>query len=199
MLEERYEKTEAGRAEIKARALVQARVARNLLLVIDAGKTGGDWLGLVQGAAPADLELLLQHRLVQVAAGAPHARQPASIATPIGGPATGSGTASATATGTASSGPSSRLSGASASRPAGSPSRLAGVPTSTLDFSQLYTALSAFAKGQGLLKGYKLTLEVEQCADLQQLQTLALDIVDRVRASKGDAAAHELRATLGFH
>jgi hypothetical protein len=184
VLEERYEKTEAGRAEIKSRALVQARVARNLLLVIDAGKSGGDWLGLVQGATPADLELLLQHRLVQVTAGAPLSRPMGAIATPIGA-------------GSSAAGPSSRISGASASKPA--PSRLAGTPTSTLDFSQLYTALSAFAKGQGLLKGYKLTLEVEQCADLQQLQTLALDIIDRVRASKGDAAAHELRATLGFH
>ncbi|OWQ88435.1 hypothetical protein CDN99_16380 [Roseateles aquatilis] len=158
MLEERYEKTEAGRAEIKSRDLVQARVARNLLLVIDAGKTGGDWLALVQGAAPADLELLLALRLVQVAAGAPPTR-------PM----------------------------------AGASSRLTGVPTSSLDFTQLYTALSAFAKQQGLLKGYKLALAVEQCQDIAQLQTLALDVVDRVRASKGDAAAHELRATLGFN
>lgn len=178
MLEERYEKTEAGRAEIKSRALVQARVARNLLLVIDAGKTGGEWVGLVQGAVPADLELLLQHELVKTTAGAPLSRPmpgaAASVpmATPMGGPA---------------------------SKSASSPSRLAGAPTSSLDYAQLYAALSAFAKQQGLLKGYKLALEVEQCADMGALQTLALDIVDRVRASKGDAAAHELRATLGFN
>ncbi|MDH0867751.1 hypothetical protein [Mitsuaria sp. GD03876] len=183
MLEDRYEKTEAGRAEIKSRALVQARVARNLLLVIDAGKTGGEWLGLVQGAVPADLELLLQHQLVKVTAGAPLSR-------PMAG-------APASVPMASSSGPSSRMSGASASKPA--PSRLAGAPTSSLDYSQLYAALSTFAKQQGLLKGYKLALEVEQCADMAALQTLALDIVDRVRASKGDAAAHELRATLGFN
>jgi hypothetical protein len=181
VLEERYEKTEAGRAEIKSRALVQARVARNLLLVIDASKTGADWVAMVQGAAPADLELLIQHQLVKATAGAPLSRPmgPASIATPMG------------------AGPSSRMSGASPSRPA--PSRLAGVPTSSLDYAQLYTALSTFAKQQGLLKGYKLALEVEQCSDMNQLQTLALDIIDRVRATKGDAAAHELRATLGFN
>ena len=179
MLEERYEKTEAGRAEIKVRTLVQARVARNLLLVIDASKTGGDWVAVVQGAAPTDLELLVQHQLVKVTAGAPP-MGPASIATPMG-----------------SGAPSSRLSGASASRPA--PSRLAGAPTSSLPFQELYAALSAFAKQQGLLKGYKIALEVEQCADMNQLQTLALDIIDRVRAAKGDAAAHELRATLGFN
>lgn len=182
MLEERYEKTEAGRAEIKARALVQARVARNLLLVIDASKTGGDWVGVVQGATPPDLELLVQHQLVKVTAGAPLSRPmgPSSIATPMG-----------------TGGPSSRMSGASASRSA--QSRLAGAPTSSLAYKELYEALSAFAKQQGLLKGYKIALEVEQCADMGQLQTLALDIIDRVRAAKGDAAAHELRATLGFN
>jgi hypothetical protein len=174
VLEERYEKTEAGRSEIKSRALVQARVARNLLLVIDASKTGGEWLAMVQGAAPGDLELLVQHRLVKVTAGAP-ASMPMSGSVP--GPAT--------------------RAGGSASRPA--PSRLAGAPSSSLDYTQLYTALNNFAKQQGLLKGYKLALEVEQCADMAQLQTLALDIIDRVRATKGDAAAHELRATLGFN
>lgn len=181
MLEERYEKTEAGRAEIKSRALVQARVARNLLLVIDASKSGGDWVGVVQGAAPADLELLIQHALVKQTAGAPQSRPmagaTASIATPMGA---------------AGSRPS-----AAASRPMHS--RLAGAPTSSLDYQQLYAALNAFGKQQGLLKGYKLQLEVEQCANMDQLQTLALDIIDRVRAAKGDAAAHELRATLGFN
>ncbi len=183
MLEERYEKTEAGRSEIKSRALVQARVARNLLLVIDASKTGGEWLAMVQGAAPGDLELLVQHRLVKATAGAPLSRPMAGA--PASMPMSGSVPGPATRT------------GGSASRPA--PSRLAGVPSSSLDYTQLYTALNAFAKQQGLLKGYKLALEVEQCADMAQLQTLALDIIDRVRATKGDAAAHELRATLGFN
>lgn len=170
MLEQRFDKTEAGRTEMKARTLVQARAARNLLMVIDASKTGGDWLGLVQGATPADLELLVTQQLVAVSEGGPATR-------PGGAPKT--------------------LTGAAASRPM--PSRLAGVPGSAFDFKDLYAALSAFAKGQGLLKGYKLQLEVEQCADLAALQALALDVIDRVRASKGDAAAHELRATLGFN
>jgi hypothetical protein len=74
-----------------------------------------------------------------------------------------------------------------------------GAPVSSLDFQHLYTALTVFAKQQGLLKGYRLALEVEQCQDFEQLQTLALDVVDRVRATKGDAAAHELRETLGFN
>ncbi|MBB3196090.1 hypothetical protein [Roseateles terrae] len=231
VLEERYEKSEAGRAEIKTRALVQGRIARNLLLVIDPSKTGGQWLGMVQGATPADLELLLQHRLVS----------PAAVRAPVGGPGAGAsaGSAGATAIGTpmgvagdpggastgrgagalsasgaaspraASSGSAPSTGPASvtatggqgaASRPMpGSSTRPMGAPVSSLDFQQLYTALTVFAKQQGLLKGYRMALEVEQCADFEQLQTLALDVVDRVRATKGDAAAHELRATLGFN
>ncbi|UXH78143.1 hypothetical protein [Roseateles amylovorans] len=180
MLEERYEKSEAGRAEIKSRSLVQARVARNLLLVIDATRTGEEWLGMVQGATPADLELLLQHRLVMPTPALASLSRPA----PLSGPASTIGSPRGPATQTGSR---------------AAVSRLAGAPQSSLDFGQLYTALSTFAKQQGLLKGYRLALEVEQCQDLPQLQVLALDVVDRVRATKGDAAAHELRATLGFH
>lgn len=152
MLEQRYEKTEAGRAEIKQRALVNARVARNLLLVISPEKSAADWLGLVQGASVADLELLLQHGLV---------------AATQGGPA-----------------------------PAAAPQASASV--SRLDYGALYAALSAHAKAQGVLKGYKLALEVEQCQDLAQLQALALDFIERQRLARGDAAARTLAQTLGF-
>lgn len=205
MLEERYEKSEAGRAEIKTRALVQGRIARNLLLVIDPTKTGGQWLGMVQGATPADLELLLQHRLVAPAVAAGRAAA-AGV-----GASSGAGLASAGSTPSRSAAPSSAHSQvpastlapggvATASRPMPvSSTRPMGAPVSALDFQQLYTALTVFAKQQGLLKGYRLALEVEQCTDFEQLQTLALDVVDRIRATKGDAAAHELRETLGFH
>ncbi len=213
MLEERYEKSEAGRAEIKTRALVQGRIARNLLLVIDPTKTGGQWLGMVQGATPADLELLLQHRLVApaVAAGRAAAAGVGAGAGAGAAASSGAGLASAGSTPSRSAAPSSAHSQvpastlapgsvATASRPMPvSSTRPMGAPVSALDFQQLYTALTVFAKQQGLLKGYRLALEVEQCTDFEQLQTLALDVVDRIRATKGDAAAHELRETLGFH
>lgn len=202
MLEERYEKSEAGRAEIKTRALVQGRIARNLLLVIDPTKTGAQWLGMVQGATQADLALLLQHGLVAPAAGTGRAAAPssgASAAVPAGSPSS----RSAGSLSVQSQAPTSTVAPGSvpaASRPAPvSGTRPMGAPVSSLDFQQLYTALTVFAKQQGLLKGYRLALEVEQCTDFEQLQTLALDVVDRIRATKGDAAAHELRETLGFH
>ncbi len=202
MLEERYEKSEAGRAEIKTRALVQGRIARNLLLVIDPTKTGGQWLGMVQGATQADLELLLQHGLVAPAAGAGRAAAAASGASAVA-PAGAPPSRSAGSLSVHSQAPTSTVAPGSVpavSRPAVvSGTRPMGAPVSSLDFQQLYTALTVFAKQQGLLKGYRLALEVEQCADFEQLQTLALDVVDRIRATKGDAAAHELRETLGFN
>ncbi|MFN3302743.1 MAG: hypothetical protein ACK44A_03385 [Roseateles sp.] len=64
MLELLHSKTEAGRAEIRARALPLSRAARNLLLVLDATKPAGDWLRLVAGATQADLEALRLHGLI---------------------------------------------------------------------------------------------------------------------------------------
>ncbi|SEL29371.1 hypothetical protein SAMN05216359_107115 [Roseateles sp. YR242] len=195
MLEERYEKSEAGRAEIKKRALVQARIARNLLLVIDPSKTGGQWVGVVQGAAPADLELLLQHGLISSVAAAALSRPaplgPEPASSPAPAPASVAAPAAPAAPAVGGP-PSTRSVPVSSTRPM-------GAPVSQLDFQQLYTALTVFAKQQGLLKGYRMALEVEQCQDFEQLQTLALDVVDRVRATKGDAAAHALRETLGFN
>ncbi|MCY4755808.1 hypothetical protein [Pelomonas aquatica] len=92
VLDQLHSKTEAGRAEIRARALPLSRAARNLLLVLDASKTAGDWLRLVAGATEADLTTLRQHGLIApqgaggpppVATTAPAA--PAAIAAPPAG------------------------------------------------------------------------------------------------------------------
>ena len=74
-----FAKTDAGRAEIRARALPLSRTARNLLLVLDATKTAADWLRLVAGATEADFETLREHGLIapQNTAGRPQAASPA--------------------------------------------------------------------------------------------------------------------------
>lgn len=54
----RYAKTEAGRAEIRNRALPLSRPARNLLLIIDPSRTAAAWLGLVRGCGPDALQAL---------------------------------------------------------------------------------------------------------------------------------------------
>lgn len=88
MLELLHSKTEAGRAEIRARALPLSRAARNLLLVLDASKPAGDWLRLVAGATQADLEALHEHGLIAPqAAGARPPPRPAAAPAPAPAPA----------------------------------------------------------------------------------------------------------------
>lgn len=164
-----HAKTEAGRAEIRARALPLSRTARNLLLVLDASKTPGDWVRLVAGATEADLQTLRQHGLIapQGAGGQPLPPPQAAPAAPAATPA------------------------ASAPGPAG------GSPL--LDRAALYMYLSGQAtKLLGPFKGYAFALEVEKADSLAALQTLALQLVERVQKAKGDAAAAAVRESLGL-
>lgn len=64
----RCNKTDAGRAEIKARALPLSRTARNLLLIIDGSRPLSEWLGLVHGATEADIDGLLAQGLIEAVA-----------------------------------------------------------------------------------------------------------------------------------
>ncbi len=71
VLDQRYRKTDAGRAEIKARSLTAlSRGGRSLLLMLDGSRTAREWLAMVNGATRADLELMLAHGLVAALAGA---------------------------------------------------------------------------------------------------------------------------------
>ncbi len=60
----RYQKTDAGREEIRARRFELTRPARNLLLIIDSSKAGGEWLQMVNGSTEADLAQLLEAGLI---------------------------------------------------------------------------------------------------------------------------------------
>lgn len=81
MLNQAHAKTEAGRAEIRARALPLSRAARNLLLVMDASKTAGEWLGLVAGVGPDDVASLRDLGLI-APVGSPVPATPAAPAVP---------------------------------------------------------------------------------------------------------------------
>jgi hypothetical protein len=168
-----YAKTEAGRAEIRARALPLSRTARNLLLVLDASKPAADWLRLVAGATEADFETLRQQGLIapQNAAGQPVAVPPVTAPAPLAPSA-------------------APAAGPVSAPPAGSP---------LLDRAALYTYLSGEAtKLLGPFKGYAFALEVERADSLPALQTLALQFVERVQKAKGDAAAAAVREALGL-
>ena len=163
-------KTDAGRAEIRARSLALSRTARNLLLVIDASKTAGDWLRLVAGATQADLQTLREHGLIAPAGGA---GMPAAAAPAVPAPA------------------------AVAAPPAVASTPAAGSPL--LDRAALYTYLSGEAtKLLGPFKGYAFALEVERADSLAALQALALQLVERVHKAKGEAAAAAVREALGL-
>ena len=78
-MQRRFIKTDAGRDEIKSRTHKITRTARNLLLILDAARPGNDWVNLIHGATAADLDLLLEQGLIEIARSDTHdgARAPA--------------------------------------------------------------------------------------------------------------------------
>lgn len=64
-----WAKTEAGRAEVQARALVKERLQRNLLLLIDGIKTEEMLLANVAGLKPDDFKFLESLNLITPASG----------------------------------------------------------------------------------------------------------------------------------
>ncbi|MDN3918869.1 hypothetical protein [Roseateles violae] len=167
MLEQRYLKTEAGRAEIKSRALVSSRIARNLLLVLDASKTAQQWVALVQGATAADFEQLLELGLLTAQAGA-------AEAAPAAAPTAAAPTAAAA-------------------------TALDGSALPQLAYEQLYDYLTRHAKQYlGLMRGYRVVLDVERCSGLPELQAYALRFVDMVRESQGEELASQVRRAMGM-
>lgn len=164
-------KTEAGRREITERALPLSRSARNLLFSIDLSRSAGDWLDLVRGSGPVELQQLLAAGLIGRAAGPVAAAAPASAELPVQ-PATAEAPRA-----------SARMSLADA---------LEG-----LNYQLLYDRLTLEARQQlGLFKGYRLILDIEKCGGPPALRTLALQFVEQVRQSKGDTAARALAQRL---
>jgi hypothetical protein len=79
----RYQKTDAGREEIRARRLDLPRPARTLLLVIDGTRTGDEWVGMIAGVGAADLQRLVDSALVAPAAAPSGAAAPAPAEVPL--------------------------------------------------------------------------------------------------------------------
>jgi len=157
----RCNKTDAGRAEIKARALPLSRTARNLLLIIDGSRPLSEWLGLVHGATEADVEGLLAQGLIEPAA------VPAA-------PASGRGNREPSV---------EQLTAA----------------MNALSYDQLYTLLTSQAKERfGLIKGYRFVLDVEKCANLQEMQGVAQRFLSELKQEHGEAGMRHLRLALGI-
>jgi hypothetical protein len=150
----RCAKTEAGRTEIKARALPLSRTARNLLLIIDASKPATDWISLVQGATQSDLDGLLAQGLIEP------------------------------------------LSSGSARESRADPLLDA---VNALTYGELYTLLTDQARARfGLIKGYRMVLEIEKASGLPELQALAQRFIAQVREEHGEAGLRGMRQALGL-
>ena len=69
----------------------------------------------------------------------------------------------------------------------------------TLGYEQLYNLLTSQAKERlGLIKGFKMVLDVEKCANEAELRTLAVKFVGLVKEAQGEPAAKTMRLALGM-
>jgi hypothetical protein len=168
-MDARYVKTEAGRAEMKERRLALPRQARLLLVIIDASKSGADWVAAVNGSSQADLERLLATGLIEAHAGT------AQAAAPV--PASRSSEATPPIT--------REPTKPSPNMPALSDAALVELVQS-LGYRQLYDLLTAQARPRlGLIGGYRTVLEVERCTGVDEVRALALRFVESVRQAQG--------------
>jgi hypothetical protein len=159
----RYSKTEAGRAEIRGRALPLSRHARNLLLILDGSRPAAEWLGLVHGATEADLQGLVEQGLIEV------------VAAPAG----------------ASAAPGAR-------REPNSVEVLSGAMHS-LSYDQLYSLLTSQARERfGLIKGTRFVLDVEKCANLEEMQKVGERFLLALKQEHGEAGMRHMRLALGI-
>ena len=164
MLDLAYLKTEAGRAEIKLRALPLSRSARNLLLMMDGSRSAREWLSMINGTTESDVAFLLGHGLIASAA-ARAAPVPAGAA------------------------PAPVTAAVPAAVPAPVPTDVEG-----MGYEELYNYLTQSAKKHlGPFKSFRMVLDVERCADVAALQEVAWRLVAEVDRADGEEAAERVR------
>jgi hypothetical protein len=161
-----YAKTEAGRTEIRQRALPLSRPARNLLLIIDPSRTGAGWLSMVQGCGAAELQSLVDAGLVAAQAAAPGVPMAAAPAAP-----------------------------ADAAPAAPRMSLAQALETKSFQVLCQRVIAQARPR-LGRIKGYWLVLEVEHCEGSADIRALAQRFVEQVREADGDSAAVALAQVL---
>lgn len=72
------------------------------------------------------------------------------------------------------------------------------VALSRLSYEELYALLTNQARERfGLIKGYKMVLEVEKCSGPDEIKALALRFVQMVQDEQGPEEARKLRIALG--
>ena len=170
-----WTKTDAGRHEIQARALVKERARRNLLLLIDGAKSEAMLLSGLAGIGPDDFKALEALALIApVAEG--RVTQPSESAAPRSAAAPSAAEA-------VRAGPTTQP----------NPSAALGTP---LDYSAFTAALTQLISTHLGLRGFVLTLAVERASTIEDLQAVAQRTLDQIRDRRGEATATAARQTL---
>lgn len=176
-----HTKTDAGREEIRARQLKLSRTARTLLLIVEPSKSTEEWMQMVRGATADDLRSLLSLGLI---AAKPGLDEPPVVEVEIELPVV------TTAPGAVSS--------PQAPEPVPHPvaeAPAAPMPTPGLSsLTQRYTQLAT--RHLGLLESYRMVLEIERCASVDELRALAPRLMAAVERNVGPEKAQRLRAEL---
>jgi hypothetical protein len=166
-----WSKTDAGRTEMQARALVKERAQRNLLLVIDGIKSEEMLLAGLAGISAADFLALQSMGLI------------APVSPPAGGRSAGSQAARAAAV------PPPVQATAAAPAPA-------TAEAGPLDYGQFTAVLTELISKELGLRGFVLTLAVEKAGTADELQAVAQRTLAQIAERKGDAAAAAARRAL---
>ena len=190
-----WAKTDAGRHEIQARALVKERARRNLLLVIDGARTEESLLAGLAGIGPEDFQALAALKLIEpVVAPVGTAREGPASRPAAFGPSTRPAPLGS-ASRPAPLAPASRP--APVEPPPAPPASEAPSPSAgPLDYAQFTAALTKIISSQLGLRGFTLTLAVEKASTPEELQAVAQRTIEQIRERKGEAAAAAARQTL---
>lgn len=164
-----WSKTEAGRAEVQARALVKERLQRNLLLLIDGVKTEEMLLANVVGLKPEDFKFLESLNLIAPVPSSSSSRSSSS-----------------------SSSASDR--GNAATQPMSLPPSL-DEPLS-MDYGQFTATLTQLISSELGLRGFTLTLAVEKASTIEELRAVGERVLEQIRERKGEAVAEKARRSL---
>ena len=69
---------------------------------------------------------------------------------------------------------------------------------SQLSYDQLYNLVTSQAKDRlGLFRGYLMVLDVEKCANVEELRALAMRFLELVKEYQGETVARRMRLALG--
>ena len=159
-------KTDAGRAEMQARALLKDRAQRNLLLVIDGVKSEEAIVASLGSIGPDDFTRLQALGLIAPGVPAGRASRSSGTSAPAVQPAAG-----------------------------GSPVDL-DPEVAPLDYARFTAMLTQLISKELGLRGFVLTLAVEKAGTIEALRAVADRAIAQIGERKGEAAAAVARRAL---